>query len=306
MMKSAEIHTNPTRVNIPASSQNFKSRWGFQNTMNITDIERMDDQRSADTTDILIVGAGIGGLTLAAICHKLNIPYLVLERGEKITPQGAGISLSANALRVLDQLGIFDDIAKEGQDLRKMLIYYGTTKWRELDFTCYREKFGYAVYAIERHRFHRLLHEAAGGDDFVRLNAQVDDLIDDETKPYVTVTTTRGQEFRGKVVVGADGIRSATRRLLGRNSGDPSATNTIRFTGRVHMSGYTRPISHLTERETGVGTWMLYDRTILTTWPCKDNRQWYIGVKVSSTPTVDRKPNRAKSDFFLGVGSKPT
>lgn len=270
--------------------------------MSIADSERMDDQLSAETTDILIVGAGIGGLTLAAICHKLNIPYLVLERGEKITPQGAGISLSANALCVLDQLGVFDDIAKEGQDLRKMLIYYGTTKWRELDFTCYREKFGYAVYAIERHRFHHLLHEAAGGDDFVRMNAQVDDLIDDETKPYVTVTTTRGQEFRGKVVVGADGIRSVTRRLLGRNSGDPSATNTIRFTGRVHMSGYTRPISHLTERETGVGTWMLYDRTILTTWPCKDNRQWYIGVKVSSMPTVDWNPIRAKPNFFFPLG----
>lgn len=258
--------------------------------MSISDSERMDDQRSTNTTDILIVGAGIGGLTLAAICHKLNIPYLVLERSEKITPQGAGISLSANALRVLDQLGIFDDIAKEGQDLRKMLIYYDTTRWRELDFTCYREKFGYAVYAIERHRFHHLLHQAAGGDDFVRLNAQVDNLIDDETKQYVTVTTTRGQEFRGKVVVGADGIRSATRRVLGLNSGDPSATNTIKFTGRVHMSGYTQPISHLTERETGVGTWMLYDRTILTTWPCKDNRQWYIGVKVSPMLTVDRKP----------------
>lgn len=249
--------------------------------MSRADSERMDDQHSAETTDILILGAGIGGLTLAAICHKLSIPYLVLERSGKITPQGAGISLSANALCVLDQLGIFDDIAKEGQDLRKMHIYYNTTKWRELDFTCYREKFGYAIYAIERHQFHHLLHEAAGGDDFVRLNAQVDDLEDDETKPYVTVTTTHGQEFRGKVVVGADGIRSITRRLLGRNSGDASATNTIRFTGRVHMSGYTRPISHLTERENGVGTWMLYDRTILTTWPCKDNRQWYIGVKVS-------------------------
>ena len=28
-----------------------------------------------------------------------------------------------------------------------------------------------------------------------------------------------------------------------------------------------------------MGHWMLYDDSILTTWPCKENRQWFIGVK---------------------------
>ena len=241
----------------------------------------MEYGESIATTDILIVGAGIGGLTLAAILRKLNISFLVLERNEKITPQGAGISLSPNALQVLDQLGIYDQIAKQGQDLRKMLVYHGTQKWRELDFSPFRHKFGYAVYAIERSLFHHLLYEAAGGEEFVCLDAKVNDLIDDKFKSYVTVKTTNGKEFRGKVVVGADGIRSVTRRLLATNEGLISAKNTIRFTGRVHMSGYTAPIPHLTEQEVGVGTWMLYDRSILTTWPCKNNRQWYIGVKVS-------------------------
>lgn len=240
----------------------------------------MKNGESNTVTDVLIVGGGIGGLTLAAICRQLKISYLVLERGEEITPQGAGISLSPNALRVLDQLGIYEAIVNEGQDLRKMLIYHNSEKWRDLDCSPFREKFGYSVYSIERHLFHHLLYQAAGDKEFVRLNAKVDDLIDDETKPYVTVKTTRGQEFRGKVVVGADGIRSVTRRLLATNAGLRSAKNTIRFTGRVHMSGYTAPISHLTEQEVGVGTWMLYDRSILTTWPCKHNRQWYIGVKV--------------------------
>ena len=232
------------------------------------------------TVDVLIIGGGIGGLMLAAICRKLNISFLVLERGEKITPQGTGISLSPNALRVLDQLGIYEEIVNQGQDLRKMLIYHNAKKWRELDVSAFRQKFGYSIYAIERHLFHQLLYQAAGNEEFIRLNAKVNGLIDDDAKPYVTVQTTRGKEFRGKVVVGADGIRSITRRLLATNAGLSSAKSTIRFTGRVHMSGYTAPIFHLGEQEIGVGTWMLYDRSILTTWPCKDNRQWYIGVKV--------------------------
>jgi len=66
---------------------------------------------------------------------------------------------------------------------------------------------------------------------------------------------------------------------LATNAGVQGA-NTIRFTGRVHMSGYTKPLEHLGDEDRGVGNWMLYDDSIFTTWPCKENRQWFIGVKV--------------------------
>lgn len=160
------------------------------------------------TTNVLIVGGGTGGLVLVAICRKLNIHFLALERGQKITPQGAGIALSPNALRVLDQLGIYEEIVSQGQDLRKMLIYRNFTKWRELDASSFCDTFGYPIYSIERHLFHRMLYQAAGNDEFIRWNAKIDDLIDDDTQPYVTVRTTRGEKFGGKVVVGADGILS--------------------------------------------------------------------------------------------------
>lgn len=61
------------------------------------------------------------------------------------------------------------------------------------------------------------------------------------------------------------------------------AVNTIRFSGRVHMSGYTKPLQHLETKDEGVGHWMLYDDAIFTTWPCIDNRQWFIGVAVSTS-----------------------
>lgn len=235
----------------------------------------------SQSADVIIIGGGIGGLMLAAICRKLQISFLVLERSEEITPLGAGISLSPNALRVLDQLGIYDEIRKEGQDVRKMLVYRNSTKWRELDFTRLQDRFGYPVYCIERHVFHELLFKAAGGDEFVRFHEKVVDLVDDAAKPFVTVRTESGGEFQGTVVVGADGIRSVTRRLLATQSGVESAKNTIKFTGRVHMSGFTNPIAHLTEMEKGVGCWMLNDGAIMTTWSCKGKRQMYSGAKVS-------------------------
>lgn len=45
------------------------------------------------------------------------------------------------------------------------------------------------------------------------------------------------------------------------------------------MSGYTRPLEHLRKADLGMGHWVLYDDATFTTWPCQDNRQWFIGVK---------------------------
>jgi salicylate hydroxylase len=45
------------------------------------------------------------------------------------------------------------------------------------------------------------------------------------------------------------------------------------------MSGYTKPLENLGPEDLGFGHWMLYSDSILTTWPCRDNRQWFIGVK---------------------------
>ena len=230
-------------------------------------------------TQVLIIGGGIGGLTLAAILKKINISCLVLERSEKVSPAGAGISLAPNALRVLDQLGLFDTISREGQSLDKIQIHRNTTKWRVLDFTCVKSSFGYSVYSIERHHFHHILHEAAGGDETVLLGSKVVDLVDDTKESYVSVKCENGQEIRADVVVGADGIRSVTRRILARQAG-LDAKNTIRFSGRVHMSGYTAPLKNLGPRDLGVANWVFYDDSILTTWPCADNRCVHLGALI--------------------------
>jgi len=228
---------------------------------------------------IVIIGAGMGGLTLAAICSKLNLKFILLERTKVPTPVGAGISLAPNALRVLDQLGIYDSIKENGQPLHTMQVHFERKKWRSMDFRGVKTTFGYPVYSIERALLHKALLEAAGGESAVEWGMQVTDIVEDKAKGCVLVKTASGKTFVGDVVAGADGIRSVTRRVLAREAGLESI-NTISFTGRVHMSGYTKPIPHLGKEHLGVGNWSFYDDAILTTWPCKDNRQWYIGVKV--------------------------
>ncbi len=243
----------------------------------------MSNSTVIDSTSapIIIVGAGIGGLMLAAICRKVNLHCIVLERTQVLEPAGAGISLAPNALRVLDQLGIYPKIKQHGQPLRKMQVHYDQEQWRTMDFTGLEAKFGYSVYSIERATLHHALLDAAGGESSISWGQQVVDVVEDKVKGCVSVKTSTGKSFVGDIVVGADGIRSRVRRSLAQDAGLESI-NTIHFTGRVHMSGYTKPLPNLGAEHQGVGNWMFYDDAILTTWPCRDNRQWYIGVKVGS------------------------
>ncbi|PLB49859.1 FAD/NAD(P)-binding domain-containing protein [Aspergillus steynii IBT 23096] len=234
---------------------------------------------SIERIPVVIIGGGIGGLTLGALLRRLEIPFVILERAPVVTPQGAGISLAPNCLRALEQLGLLPAIRANSQELIGIRVYREKDCWGTIDFGLAKRWFGYNVHSIERHEFHRYLYEAAGGAETVRFGWNVADIVDDENRQTpVRVVSDDGRTIHADVVAGADGIRSATRRILA-SSGGVKAENTIQFTGRVHMSGYTKPLEHLTSNDLGMGHWMLYDDSILTTWPCKDNRQWFIGVK---------------------------
>jgi len=57
-----------------------------------------------------VIGGGIGGLTAAAALHRNGLRVTVLERAPSLRPTGAAISLSPNALRALDVIGLGDEI----------------------------------------------------------------------------------------------------------------------------------------------------------------------------------------------------
>ncbi|KAF9994634.1 hypothetical protein BGZ80_007759, partial [Entomortierella chlamydospora] len=61
---------------------------------------------------VLIVGAGLGGLTLAILLEKASIDYEIYERSTTISSQGSAISLSVNVLPLMEQLGLLGDLEK--------------------------------------------------------------------------------------------------------------------------------------------------------------------------------------------------
>ncbi|MBX9874986.1 MAG: NAD(P)-binding protein, partial [Beijerinckiaceae bacterium] len=60
---------------------------------------------------IAIIGAGIGGLTLALALRQRGIEADVFEQATQLTEIGAAIALSANGTRELERLGCLDALS---------------------------------------------------------------------------------------------------------------------------------------------------------------------------------------------------
>ena len=78
---------------------------------------------------VIIVGGSVAGLTLAHCLRHSNIDFVVLEARGEIAPQvGASIVILPNGARILDQLGIFDDIFAMVEPLQNGLTWTGDGK----------------------------------------------------------------------------------------------------------------------------------------------------------------------------------
>ena len=69
-----------------------------------------------------IIGAGIGGLTLAVALRRKGIEATVFEQAPHIKPLGAGLGLGANAVKAFTEIGIQQDVLKAGKVLKKLFI----------------------------------------------------------------------------------------------------------------------------------------------------------------------------------------
>src|SRR5712671_1378610 len=69
---------------------------------------------AAERARIAVIGAGIGGLTVAACLLRLGFSVEVYEQASQFAPIGAGIQLTANAMKALGGLGLIECLRSIG------------------------------------------------------------------------------------------------------------------------------------------------------------------------------------------------
>lgn len=197
---------------------------------------------------IVIAGAGIGGLTLALMLHRRGIDCRIYESAQELRPLGVGINLLPHAVSELEQLGLLPALAECAIETSQLHYYnkFGQAIWREPRGL----QAGYPLpqFSVHRGQFQMLLvqtvRERLGADAIVTgmaLEAAEQD-ADGATAVFRRRADGSTQRVRGDILVGADGIHSALRRQLHPVGDEP------RFSGRMLWRAVTEADPYLDGR----------------------------------------------------------
>lgn len=167
---------------------------------------------------IVIIGAGLGGLTAAIALLDRGFDVTVLEQAAQLKEIGAGVQLGPNATGVLYRLGLgpaLDAIASEPAGKRVRLWNTGQT-WPLFDLGAVsRERYGHPYLTLHRADLHTVLADGVRQrkPDAIRLGVKVT-RHEQHADGGVTVHGADGDSWCADLAIGADGVHSRTREAL--------------------------------------------------------------------------------------------
>ncbi len=168
--------------------------------------------QSSASKKVIIIGGGIGGVTAAIALKRAGMDVTVYERAEELREVGSGLPLWTNALRALHKLGLSDELEQLGVQVTSVRVstWSGDTL-TDTSNDKYLKKLGTITIVVHRAELLALLLKTLG-EDRVQLGMNCVGFIQDATG--VCARFAGGQEARGDVLIGADGIHSITRTQL--------------------------------------------------------------------------------------------
>jgi salicylate hydroxylase len=171
---------------------------------------------------VLIVGAGLGGLSAASCLMQAGFDVEIYEQARVLSEVGAGIQLSANAMHVMRYLGLDEAIINLGVRPGAFVFRLHDTGEIIQQFPLSEEherQHGAPYIQIHRADLHDLLAENARKlkPDVIRLNKQAVGFSEDADG--VELNLRDGTTTHGDILVGADGLKSIiARQIVGQIS----------------------------------------------------------------------------------------
>jgi 2-polyprenyl-6-methoxyphenol hydroxylase-like FAD-dependent oxidoreductase len=256
--------------------------------------------------DILIVGGGIGGLTLGLALHAAGIPCRVFESAADIRAVGVGINILPHGTRELAALGLEADLARVG------IATKDATFFNRFGQLIYQEPLGRAAgydhpqFSIHRGDLQMVLLEAfrsRAGADRILTGHHCVGLEQDDSG--VTLHFSQcpggpaGQSVRGRAAIACDGINSVIRKQFFPNEGEP------RYSGVNMWRGVTRWKPILSGASMTRAGWLSHGKMVI--YPIReagsDGLQLINWVAEIETPVYRRRDwNRPGTlDDFIGA-----
>ncbi|KAF9430517.1 hypothetical protein BGZ76_000811 [Entomortierella beljakovae] len=167
---------------------------------------------------VMIVGAGLGGLTLAILLERAGIDYDVYERAKSLRPLGSVVGLQPNILPLMEQLGLLDDLRNIWMEGNRHVVYKETEDGEGLDvissndFGDIESLCGYPSAAMPRPELQALLLAQIPAHK-VHFSKRVLSITQDD-EFGVMIRTSDGMKHEGDILVGCDGAYSSVRQSL--------------------------------------------------------------------------------------------
>ncbi|KAL0936839.1 salicylate hydroxylase [Colletotrichum truncatum] len=222
---------------------------------------------------VLVVGCGISGPVVACLLKQKGYEPIIFERAEAPRDVGATLMICPNGLKVLSLIGSLPDrLLQNGPPVLELRDYKasGETIGGSDIPTGFAKRYGQPAVGVKRTLITSWLQELAieSGVE-VREGWKLEAI--EETEDSVTAFFEGGKSETGSFLIGCDGLRAATRRLIlargGMEEGSPS------FTGLTQTAGIS-PTPEVFRNNPGARNWY-GELSHVISYPCThDKTSW--------------------------------
>jgi FAD-dependent urate hydroxylase len=235
---------------------------------------------------ILVVGAGVSGIAAARGLLRDGHDVTVLDQRPNITAGGGAVTIWSNGATVLDQLGV--DMTGAGQPLSAVRVM--TSSGRPLttvNLDTMVNRLGAPVRMVPRRvLLERLLNGFPA--DRIQCRARAASVI--QTDDGVRVDLQDGGSLAGDLLIGADGLHSVVRDVVGAPPAKP--TGWCSWQGLVTLPDIAEP---------GVARMMIGEHGSLGLWPAGGTElQWWFDLPWSPGFLRPQQPIEMIRRHFTG------
>ena len=243
------------------------------------------------TDEVLIIGGGIGGLTLALQLERAGIPARVLEAAPELKPLGVGINILPHASKELWRLDLQNELDPIAVHTSQSVFFNRFGQFIHADPAGQAAGFPWPQYSIHRGELQLALARAVRerlGEERLDLDARVTGFEDRGDRVIVTSVDSDGTEtsHHGVVAIGCDGVHSVFRRILHPDEGALRYSGCTMWRGTTRMKPFLDGASMVRLGWLETGKLVIYpirsydDGTQLVNWvaeievPQRTNRHW--------------------------------
>jgi FAD-dependent urate hydroxylase len=235
---------------------------------------------------ILVVGAGVSGISVARGLLRDGHDVTVFDQRSDVQAGGGAVTIWSNGATVLQQLGV--DMDGAGQQLSTVRVVTSTGRpLAALDVTTMANRLGAPVRMVPRRVLLERLLEGFPADR-IRCNARATGVV--STHNGVRVAFEDGTSAQGDVLIGADGLHSIVRDVLGARRAEP--TGWCSWQGMISLPGIVNQ---------DVALMVIGKHGNLGVWPAGgSNLQWWFDLPWSFNFIRPERPIDVIRSHFAG------